>query len=68
MASTYSPLIKVRVQGFQSIEDETLELGQLTVLIGEGDAGKSAYLRAIRAAFLNEGDDLDRLLTPVTYN
>ncbi|KKK71318.1 hypothetical protein LCGC14_2915100, partial [marine sediment metagenome] len=31
----------------------------LTVLIGEGDAGKSAYLRAIRAAFLNEGDDLD---------
>ena len=56
---TYSPLIQVRVENFQSIEDGTLKLGQLTVLVGEGDAGKSAYLRAIRAAMLNDGDDLD---------
>ncbi len=55
----YSPLKTLRVQNFQSITDATVELGALTVLVGPGDAGKSAILRALRAAVLNDGHDDD---------
>ncbi len=55
----FSPLASVRVVNFQSIKDSTINLGRLTVLVGEGDVGKSAILRAIRASFLNEGHDDD---------
>jgi len=51
----------VRVTNFQSIKSAELELGQLTVLVGPGRAGKSAILRAIRCALLNAtGDDFIR--------
>lgn len=59
MSREYAPLTKLRVKSFQSIEDTELELGGLTVLVGPGDAGKSAILRALRAALLNEGEDDD---------
>ena len=52
-------ITKVRIQNFQSIEDNTIEFGRLTVLVGAGDAGKSAVLRAIRAVLLNTGTDED---------
>ncbi len=55
----YSRLISVRIVNYQSILDTTIELGQVTVIAGPGDAGKSAILRAIRAAFLNDGNDRD---------
>ena len=55
----YSRLISARIVNYQSILDETIELGQVTVIAGPGDAGKSAILRAIRAAFLNDGNDRD---------
>lgn len=35
------------------------ELSGLTVLVGAGDVGKSSILRALRAAFLNDGEDED---------
>lgn len=56
---TYSPLRMVTIENFQAIASTSFELGNLTVLVGEGDVGKSSIIRAIRAAFLNDGDDLD---------
>lgn len=59
MPNTYSPLTSLRIKDFQSLEDATIELGRLTVLVGPGDVGKSAILRALRAACLNDGADED---------
>lgn len=56
---TYSRLRTVTIENFQAITRTTFDLGNLTVLVGEGDVGKSSIIRAIRAAFLNDGDDLD---------
>ncbi|KKN83897.1 hypothetical protein LCGC14_0295500 [marine sediment metagenome] len=56
---TYSPLKTIHIQSFQSIKDATIEMGRLVVLVGPGDAGKSAILRAFRAACLNDGNDED---------
>ena len=56
---TYSPLRTVAIENFQAISSTSFDLGNLTVLVGEGDVGKSSIIRAIRAAFLNDGDDLD---------
>jgi len=58
-AMNFPKLKTVRVTNFQAIEDTEIELGALTVLVGEGDVGKSSFIRAIRAAFLNDGNDLD---------
>ncbi|KKN40245.1 hypothetical protein LCGC14_0735250 [marine sediment metagenome] len=55
----YPRLISIRVVNFQIIVDSTLELGNLTVLCGAGDVGKSAFLRAIRAVCLNDAVDED---------
>lgn len=41
-------LTKVRVQGFWSLKDATVELGRINVLIGPNGAGKSNLLRALR--------------------
>ncbi len=49
----------MRVVSFQAIQDTTIELGALTVLTGDGDVGKSSFIRAMRSAFLNSGNDLD---------
>lgn len=54
-------LKQVRISNFQSIKHAVLDLGQLTVLVGPGRAGKSAILRAIRCALLGAtGDDFIR--------
>lgn len=55
---------KIRIQNFKSIVDLTLELGRVTVLIGENGAGKSNILEAI--AFLAAASDFkleDEFLT-----
>ena len=59
MTDTFSPLKTLRAQSFQVYEDVTIEFGQFTVLIGQGDSGKSTILRAMRAVFLNDGVDED---------
>ena len=59
MNNTYSPLRTVTIENFQAIASTSFDLGNLTVLVGDGDVGKSSIIRAIRAAFLNDGDDLD---------
>jgi putative ATP-dependent endonuclease of OLD family len=38
---------RVRVQHFRSIQDETLEMGHLTALVGPNGGGKSAFLKAL---------------------
>lgn len=40
---------KVRIRNFQSWEDQTLELEPFTVIVGDSDVGKSAFIRAISA-------------------
>ncbi len=56
---TEFPIKTLRAQSFQVYEDVTIELGQLSVLIGQGDSGKSALLRALRVVCLNDGVDED---------
>lgn len=46
-------MMKVRVQNFQSIKDATVEIDGFTVITGRNNSGKSAFMRAIRAAFQN---------------
>ena len=46
------PLQSLRVQGFKSIKDATLQLGNLTVLIGANGAGKSNWISVF--GFLRE--------------
>lgn len=40
-------LVKARIEGYRCVEDETIDLGTLTALVGSGGVGKSALLRAI---------------------
>lgn len=44
---------RVRVQNFQSIKDQTLEIDGLTVITGTNNSGKTAVMRAIRGVFTN---------------
>lgn len=48
MTPPTAQLTKVRVQGFRSLEDVTLELTPITVVIGPNGAGKSNLLTALR--------------------
>ncbi len=41
-------LAQVRIQNFRCIKDVTVDLDQTTVLIGENNTGKTAFLEAIR--------------------
>ena len=45
--------VKIRVRDFQSLGDVSLEIDGLTVVTGTNNTGKSALMRAIRAAFQN---------------
>ncbi len=45
--------ITVHVQNFQSIKDATVVVDGFTVITGTNNTGKSAFMRAVRAAFQN---------------
>jgi len=47
-------LRRIKVQDFQSLADIQLELGQVTVIVGATNAGKSGMVRALQAALFNE--------------
>ena len=47
-------LTRVRIRDYQSIAEADFEPGPLTVIVGDNDAGKTAIMRAIRAACFNE--------------
>ena len=55
----YSPMVTMVVKNFQAVESATIHFGQLTILVGAGDSGKSSLLRAFRALCLNDAHDLD---------
>ena len=44
-------LKSVRVQNFRSLENIDIELGEINILIGQNNVGKSNFLRAIDIAF-----------------
>ncbi len=46
-------LRRVTIQNWQSLRDVDLELGRLTVIVGASNSGKSAFIRALRAAANN---------------
>jgi predicted ATPase len=50
---------EIRIRNFKSIEDLTLKLGRVTVLIGENGSGKSNILEAIGFAGCASADKLD---------
>lgn len=50
------PLKTIRVKNFRSIVDQSFEVGDLTVVVGHNDAGKSNFLRAINLFFNSETD------------
>lgn len=56
---SYPKITELLVSNFQSIESSALQLGDLSILVGPGDVGKSAHLRALRALLLNDANDLD---------
>ncbi len=56
---SYSRIKTLHIVDFQAIQAATIELGNLTVLCGQGDAGKSSLLRAFRALCLNDATDDD---------
>jgi predicted ATPase len=45
-------LVEARIRGLRTLADVTLQLGGLTVLIGDNGAGKSSILEALRLAGL----------------
>lgn len=51
--STISRLDRLTVTNFQSVEKADIELGGFTVIVGPSNSGKSALLRALRAATRN---------------
>ena len=65
---------KIRVQNFQSIADATIEVDGFTVITGANNSGKSALMRAVRAAFQNtRGTDFirygeDKAIVEITFN
>lgn len=50
---------EIEIEGFKSIEHLTLELGRVTVLVGENGCGKSNILEAIAFASAAYADRLD---------
>ncbi|WP_437929249.1 AAA family ATPase [Sorangium sp. So ce291] len=48
MTAPAMQLTRVRVEGFRSLKDVTLDLGPITVVIGPNGAGKSNLLTALR--------------------
>ncbi len=50
-------LSHVSLRNFQSWKSLDLELGRITVIVGRGNAGKSALVRALKYALTNKGGD-----------
>lgn len=46
-------LSRIKIKNFQSLQDVTLNLGQITIIEGKTDVGKSAVSRALNAFFSN---------------
>lgn len=49
--------VRLRIRGFQSIEDATLVIDKFTVVTGQNNSGKTASFRAAQGVFTNPGGD-----------
>jgi DNA repair ATPase RecN len=52
-------LLKTRIKDFQSLKDIEIEHGNLTIISGPSDIGKSAIVRAIRSLYRNTASPED---------
>lgn len=43
----------IKIRNFQALKDVTITLGNVTVLVGKSDVGKSAFIRALNSFFHN---------------
>ena len=59
---------KIKIKNFRSISDLELDLKDLTVIIGDNDAGKSNLLRAINLFFNNTTDSGKAFSFPYDFN
>ncbi len=50
----YEPVTKIIIDSYQSIGHAELQLGSFTVIVGRGNLGKSAILRAVAGAMFND--------------
>lgn len=48
---------RVQVHGYQSLHDLDIELDSFTLIVGESDSGKSAFIRALRGWAQNQSGD-----------
>lgn len=49
---------KIRIRNYMSLVKADIELGEITVIKGKSDSGKSAFFRAVKGAVSNQsGDD-----------
>ena len=61
---------KIRIQNFRSLQDATLSLNQINLLIGANNAGKTNFLKALRffGRFLNGDHSNKEELKRMFYN
>jgi hypothetical protein len=50
-------MVRIEVRGFQSIEHEVIEVDGFSALVGRSNIGKSAVVRAIKAALTGSSED-----------
>lgn len=50
-------MVRVEVKNFQSIEQEVIEIDGFSAVVGRSNIGKSAVVRAIKAALTGSSDD-----------
>ena len=46
---------KLRIENYRAFEDETIDFGQFTCLVGMNGAGKSTVLNALNTLFQEKG-------------
>ena len=44
-------ITKIHIENFRSIKNATINLNEITALVGENNAGKTAILRALNSVF-----------------
>ena len=65
-----NPITKITIENFQSHQKTAIEIapnGQLTVIVGPSDTGKTVILRALRWVFYNQPQGSDFIRAGATY-
>ena len=54
-------LRRIHIENFKSLQNVTLDLQRINLLIGPNNSGKSNFLKAIKYVLVNEGDNDENL-------